>query len=347
MNPIKLLKRKAKVLDSIVRPYAVGKWDYFVVALDCIYCNYILKVPMDEYQKYNFPILKNRYRKYFILQRHRDKFKNVNTLGFTKSKYTFYEYIPDLFVREIIIAPFCGEEAFVDFLKRQQKIVIKPDRGSLGKGLDVVQYTDDQAARKYFKSITAKRPMICEEFIRQHSVLSALNPASVNTIRVASLLQDGEVEILAAVLKTGAGNDAITDNLSLGGIGAQIDIATGIVCTYGRDFNFHSYAYHPTSGVPILGLQIPHWEQAVELIKTAHKRLPQCMFYGWDIAITETGVDIVEANSKPGTRIMQVMDAIPKGQKLIPLIQKDRLKDKRLEYTRELYQRSQKYAPEN
>ena len=135
-----------------------------------------------------------------------------------------------------------------------------------------------------------------------------------------------------------------TDNMSLGGIGAQIDVETGVVCSSGRDFNFHAFTHHPISGAQILGLQIPHWEQAVSLVKEAHKRLPQCMLYGWDIAITETGVDIVEANSKPGTRIMQVMDAVPKGKKLLPIIKKDRLGKKRKEYTEEFMTRYIKYA---
>ena len=332
MGLIKIIKRKASTFDGIIRPLANGKWDYFVIAMDYLYCRYFLRVPKDEYLKYNFHNLKHRYRKNFILQKDRDKFINVNTNAFTKSKYVFYSYIPDLFKREVILAPFCGEAQFVEFLKKHQKIVAKPDRGSLGKGLEVVKYTDDEAAKAYFAGITSERPFICEEFIKQHPVLSQLNPASVNTLRIVSLLQDDEVEIVAAILKTGMGDDNITDNLSLGGIGAQVDVSTGIVCTFGKDFHFQTFTHHPYSGVPILGLQIPHWDQAIALIKEAHKRLPQCMIYGWDIAITETGVDIVEANSKPGTRIMQVMDGIPKGQKILPLIKKDRLKDKRKEY---------------
>ena len=339
------IKKKIRSFKKNMSAISDGKWDFFVVAMDYLYCRLRYRIPYDEYVKYNFHNLKDRYRKNFILQKHRDKFRNVNTLGFTKSKYTFYEYIPDLYARKMIIAPYCGEEAFVEFLKTYQKIVIKPDRGSLGIGIDVVVYTTDQAAKDYFKGITVARPMICEEFIRQHSVLKQLNPASVNTIRIATLLQNDEVEVLAAVLKTGAGDD-ITDNLSLGGIGAQIDVKTGVVCSYGRDFHFHAFTHHPITGAQILGLQIPHWDKAIDLVKTAHKRLPQCMIYGWDIAITETGADIVEANSKPGTRIMQVMDAVPKGKTVLPLIKKERLGKKRYEYAKEFAERYKKYVAE-
>ncbi len=338
------IPRKFKTLHHTVKSFTSGKWDYITGAFDMVYCRLRYKVPTDEYLYYKFYNYKHRYRKHFILQWQRNKFVNLNTRAFTKSKYTFYKYIPDLFFREMIIAPFCGEDTFVDFLRKHKKIVVKPDRGSLGEGLVVAHYTDDAAAKAFFAQISSERPMICEEFIRQHPVLSQLNPTSVNTLRITSLLRNGEVEILSATLKTGAGTERITDNLSQGGIGAQVDVKTGIVCTFGKDFDLNDYPYHPTTGAPILGLQIPNWDIAIDLIKTAHKRVPQCLYYGWDIAITETGADIVEANSKPGSRIMQVMDGIPKGQVLLPLLNEDHLKEKRDEYTKEFQHNYSKYS---
>lgn len=338
------IKHKFLTLDQTVKSFTDGNWDYITGVFDMIYCRLRYKIPKDEYIAYKFYNYKHRYRKNFIIQWQRREYIKINSQAFTRSKYAFYQYIPDLFFREMIIAPFCGEEAFVAFLKKHQKIVVKPDQGSLGVGLEVVTYTDDAAAKTFFNGITAARPFICEEFIRQHPELSKLNPASVNTIRVASLLLDGEVTILSATLKTGAGTERITDNLSQGGIGAQIDVESGIVCTFGKDFDLKTFTHHPTTGAPILGVQIPHWDAAINLIKTAHKRLPQCMLYGWDIAITETGVDIVEANSKPGSRIMQVMDGVPKGKTLLPLLKEDHLKEKREEYYLEWVEHFKKHA---
>ena len=338
------IKQKFHNFDTLIKSFTHGKWDYFTGAIDLLFCRFIHKISINEYLTYKLYNYKHRYRKNFLLQRHRTFFENVNARAFTRSKYTFYKYIPDLFARELIIAPFCGEAAFVAFLKKHQKIVVKPDQGSLGKDIEVITYTDDETAKTYFSGITAERPFICEEFIKQHPALSQLNPASVNTIRICSLLVNGEVEILSAALKTGAGDDSITDNLSRGGIGAQIDVESGIVCTFGKNFELKTFTHHPTSGVPVLGLQIPHWQTAIDVIKEAHKRIPQCMFYGWDIAITETGVDIVEANSRPGIRNMQEIDGIPRGHKLIPLIKKDRLKEKRAAYEDEWRSNFRKYG---
>ena len=333
-NPIKLIKRKVSNLHKIqeaVRAEGVESkaiWDY-------LYCKRRYKCNLEEYLGFKFYNYKDRYRKNFIVNAHRSQFVNINTRSFTWSKYVFYQYIPDLFKREIILAPNCDEETFVQFFSKHKKIVVKPDRGSLGKDVMLLEYTDDASAREYFRSIALDEHTICEEFIRQHPVLNALNPHSVNTIRVTSLLIDGEVEILTATLRCGAGEDSITDNLSKGGIGARIDIETGIICDYGRDFAMNSYSHHPVSGVQIIGLQIPNWDRAIARIKEAHKRVPQCTLYGWDIAITEDDIDIVEANSKPGIKNIQHLDGVPKGHKLIPLLKQDPLKEKREEYYKE------------
>lgn len=304
--------------------------------MDYLFCHWSLGVTPEEYRLYDFPNLKHRYRKQFILIRHYKKYAHINTTGFAVYKYAFYQFIPDLFQREMTLAPMCGEEAFVSFLKRNQKIVIKPHAGSRGRNIEVIRYTDEANARQLFAAFTAKDAMVCEGFIRQHPAMEALKPGSVNTIRIVSLLDKGEVDILSATLKIGLEEESITDNMSQGGIGAQVDIPTGIIASFGRDLQLNTYAYHPVTGVQIIGMQIPHWEKAIDLIKTAHKRVPQCALYGWDIAITESGVDIVEANSHPGSRIMQAMDGIPKGKKLLPLLKKDRMKEKRMEYWKEL-----------
>ena len=334
INCLKRIKGKVsnyRKIKEAIRTNGVDSkavWDYF-------YCKRKYKCNLEEYLEYKFYNYKNRYRKNFILSAHRPQFVNINTRSFTWSKYVFYQYIPDLFQREIILAPNCGEDSFVQFLRKHKKIVVKPDRGSLGKGVMLLEYTDDASAREYFCSIAPDSQLVCEEFIHQHPVLNALNPHSVNTLRITSLLVDGEVEILSATLRCGAGADSITDNLSKGGIGAQIDIETGIICAYGKDFAMNSYSHHPISGVQIVGLKIPNWDYAVAFIKEAHKRVPQCTLYGWDIAITEDGVDIVEANSKPGIRNIQQLDGVPKGHKLLPLLKQDPLKEKKEEYEQE------------
>lgn len=330
-NPINTIKRKASNYRTIRETFSTHGLEKKMI-LDYLYCKRKFKCNVDEYLQYKFYNYKDRYRKQFLLGKHRNMFLNINIGPFTLSKYVFYQFLSNLYKRELILAPNCGEDTFVQFLQKHKKVILKPDMGSLGKDVRLFEYTDEAAAREYFRSIGTYDYTVCEELIIQHPVLNQLNPYSVNTIRISTLLLDGEVEILAATLRCGSRADSIVDNLSSGGIGVPVDVDTGILCTYGKDFEQKAHSHHPTSGVQIIGLQIPHWDQAVALVKQAHKQVPHCSLYGWDIAITENGVDIVEANSKPGIKNMQLLDGVPRGQKILPLLESDPLKDKRDEY---------------
>lgn len=329
------MKKRSKSKNSLrefscaIKPVAKGKWDFFVLAVDYLYSSLRFRITLDEYMKYSFYNYSNRYRKNFLLFSQREKYyyfqKNYTTL----SKYLFYKRIPDLYQRELILAPYCGEQAFLDFVKKHKRIIIKPDAGSRGKGIVQFRYTDDDAAKAVFAKFDRSDPSICEEVICQHKVLQLLNPFSCNTLRLVSVLLDGEVEIVSATLRIGANPKKVIDNLSTGGIGVQVDIETGIVSTFGKDYSFNRYTHHPITGMQLIGMQMPNWDKVIALVKTAHKRVPECLVYGWDIAVTEDGVDIVEANNHPGPRATQTMDQVPKGEKIIPLFKKNILKQEK------------------
>ena len=108
-----------------------------------------------------------------------------------------------------------------------------------------------------------------------------------------------------------------------GGIAAQVDLKSGIVSTFGYDYEGNKYISHPTTGSNILGVQLPNWDKVIELVKTAHSKLPQCALLGWDIAITQTSADIIEANTAPGPLLTQFMDLVPKGEQIIALMKQN------------------------
>lgn len=316
------IKRKLLPFYSTVRTASKGRSSFIGTAFDLLYSKVRFHVSYDEYLKYDFYKHKNSYRKNFLLVYHqRNKYVKINTKKFTQSKYDFYNRIPDLYVRKMIRIPDCGVDTFLDFAQRQVKFIAKPDKGSLGRSIEAFEYTTDEAAVEFFNK-SKDCPIVCEEFINQHKALSDLNPFSVNTVRVVTILQDGNVEVISAALKMGARPDVIVDNMHKGGIGAQVDINTGIVSTIGRDYKFKEFTHHPVSGIKINGFQIPNWDMVIDRVKTAHKRLPQCLLFGWDMAITDDNVDIVEANNAPGPKLMQTMDKLPKGEKVIKLFKK-------------------------
>jgi hypothetical protein len=147
----------------------------------------------------------------------------------------------------------------------------------------------------------------------------ALNPGSVNTIRILSLLEQDTVKIIAATLRTGNSN-CVVDNLKHGGIGANVNIETGIVDSLGKNYAGNIYRTHPATGHPFCGFQIPFWNEALCMIHNLHPQLSQCPILGWDIAITEDKPVLVEINNGPGPMIHQFINKVPCGEVVLRFI---------------------------
>lgn len=326
MKKIRFIIKKVKNICIIAKKLSRNKLEFFTILCDLIYCRVRFHVTGDEYLKYNFHNFKNRYRKNFLLMYHKGQFCNITKRYFGCSKYLLYKRIPNMFSRGITLLPYCGEDGFLRFMKKYKKIIIKPDTGSFGRDIEVFKYTNDDAAHNVFRRFSGDRAMICEEFLQQHHLMAELNPSSVNTLRVVTILYEGKVEIVSAALKTGGSADAFIDNMHGGGIGAQIDIESGIVTTFGTDYNFNTYIYHPVTGKQFIGFNIPHWDKVREFVIKGHLQIPQCLIYGWDIAITEEGPELIEVNNSPGPMLMQTMDQIPKGEKIIKMLKTIKIK---------------------
>ena len=328
MKTLKHWKNRVRSVYRMLKPLADSKFDFCVLTVDYLYCRLRFRVTQEEYYRFGFYDFSNHYRKKFLVKHHKKKYLRVQTKFFTLSKFLFYKRIPDLYHRDIILAPHCGQDAFLAFVRKHPKIIVKPDTGSAGLGIQVYENLDDDAAISLFSEFKKETPMICEEYVRQHDAMQKFNPYTVNTIRFLSVLVDGKAEVVAANLKSGTSADAIVDNVNTGGFGAEVDIPTGIVNAFGMAADFTRFTHHPVSGVPILGFQVPNWDAAIDLVKQAHNRLPQCLFFAWDIAITPDGADIIEANSSPSDQITQAAARIPKGEKIVPMLKKDIRKQK-------------------
>ena len=329
-------KRYLSLQNTLDEIGAQGFWNRFRIAADIFYCSRFLHCNREEYIAYKFYNLKNRYRKNFYLTYHQRKYiRYINEGGFTLSKYRFYLRIPECCEREMILTPTCGKEKFISFVKKHNTIVVKPDCGSYGRDIRTLTYTNDEEMSAFYDSLTENS--ICEEFIIQHEVLNKLNPSSVNTVRILSLRKDDSIKIVSASLRIGKDKDKIVDNMRKGGIGAQVDAETGIIITYGYDYDGNKFIAHPATNCNIIGLQLPNWDKVIELVKTAHNRLPQCALLGWDIAMTQTGADIIEANTAPGPLLTQFMDLVPKGKEIIELARAN--KKQRIIYGKKLSRR--------
>ena len=106
-----------------------------------------------------------------------------------------------------------------------------------------------------------------------------------------------EAAILGAVFRIGRG-DSVVDNAGSGGMIAEINPETGLVIGDAITEAGEKFASHPDSGTRIEGAALPKWEELLELSKTLASMLPDQKYVGWDLALTDQGWVMVEANSR-------------------------------------------------
>ena len=63
---------------------------------------------------------------------------------------------------------------------------------------------------------------------------------------------------------------------------------------------------HPVSGLATKGFQIPHWDKVLAVTEEAARRLEGVGMVGWDVAVTQDGVCLIEGNSEASYQIIQL-----------------------------------------
>ena len=172
--------------------------------------------------------------------------------------------------------------------------------GNYGNGACVVDASSWQDTEKEVQGLLEKNPdgFVAEELIVQCKEMADLNPSSINTVRITTARKlDGTLHIIKRpFIRIGQGGRCV-DNGGNGGIIAAIDYETGII-KEAIDEAMNRYIVHPDTGKTILGYQIPRWEEARQLVAQLSDVFTEMRYCGWDLALTDQGWVMVEANSK-------------------------------------------------
>ena len=228
------------------------------------------------------------------------------------NKKGLYERFHKHIKREWLYAPDITLEAFEEFVSRHPSFFCKPvsSKGG-GAGARVHAVKKEQDSLKLFNDLKKGKYLI-EELLENHKVIKRLNPESLNTIRILTLLTaDGETIVTAAVLRCGRTYSNV-DNMSAGGVAASIDVKTGRVISDFVDRSNLRCERHFDSSEKIKGKKVPHWDKAINMVIECSKLLPRVRHIGWDIAITSSGVELIEGNNFPGFNVIQMADQVGK-----------------------------------
>lgn len=198
--------------------------------------------------------------------------------------------------------PVSREEA-VEKCRNIGDVVFKPSGASKGEGVRRVIISDGRAEGSdlTFEQLLDiyRKDFIVQEAVRQHALMSALNPTSVNTIRILTYRSESEVLHIYSVVRIGR-KGSVIDNQSAGGISTTID-EHGRLGKYAFGGSDEDNVTHTDTGIELDGYQLPSYDLAIDLVKKLHLHLPFFRLVGWDISIDEDGFPkLIEFNTKPG-----------------------------------------------
>jgi hypothetical protein len=135
----------------------------------------------------------------------------------------------------------------------------------------------------------------------------------LSTIRAVTCMDGTSPRLLFAAIKlpvTPNTDDDFRHGMK-GNLCATVDLNNGTIGvpkgSRTRDWpDITEVPCHPDSGEPIAGQTVPMWSEVVALALEAQSSLPELRSIGWDIAVTDQGPLLVEANSTYGMAMMQV-----------------------------------------
>ncbi len=190
-------------------------------------------------------------------------------------------------------------EEFINKFHGIDKIIAKRRVGYGGKGIEIFNKSQIKNEDEYLDFIEKHDNYILEEFHNQTGWIHEINPTSLNTIRVATIQVNGEIDVVFSYLRVGV-KGTVVDNLHSGGIRFPINHHTGEIYA-GMNYEINNIERHPDSGVQIAGEIIPDWDEICLFCKNAHERAPENLrFIGWDVCLDENGMCLIEGNSGPG-----------------------------------------------
>ena len=179
--------------------------------------------------------------------------------------------------------------------KKYNKMVIKPSIDS-GGGNNVIVFelmgdlTDHKNLTLEELISSYDKNFIIQNYFIQHEQMSKLNKSSVNTIRMETLLVNGNVEILNTFVRMGTEGSKI-DNINSGGFYCFVNL-DGILSKNIFDASGKLLSETERKIKPEL-IKIPNFNRIQEDVKKLHKQICHFRMVSWDITIDKKGKTVL------------------------------------------------------
>lgn len=217
--------------------------------------------------------------------------------------------------------------AFLDSLPAGTRLIFKSLGGSFGRGLlsltiDVDGIVDidgrqlsPAAILQHCEDRRAEGGFLVQRWLAPHRALRPVMPGrALGTVRVVTVLVGDKVQVPFAYLKIPVGNNAFDafNHGTSGNLMAAVDVANGRLgpawapsqeCRYRAQV----CQAHPDTGVAIEGFCVPQWPDVLQVTARGARAFPELQTLGWDVAVTDTGIFLLEANHHWDPHSLQVL----------------------------------------
>jgi len=287
----------------------------FSVLFDMAKCAFKYGSGYMDYFEFEFYLLNDKERETYLTGRYNSeivrKYNKKEDWDKLDDKVVFNGLFKDYLGRDYIDLRGKSFKDFKEFIKEKDKIIAKPLADCGGKGIEVISLDKNKLKNEYnvlkiYNSLVKNEQFLVEEYIVQHKDLSSLYSGSVNSLRVFSFLDDNmEAHVLSVILKIG--NNGAVDNFSAGGMYTFVN-ENGEVYVPAIDEDGNIFEEHPGSKKKIVGFKVPRYNEIEPLIKKIALVVPSIRYVGWDLVVTENGINVIEGNQFPG--VFQVKPSI-------------------------------------
>ena len=252
-----------------------------------------------------FILSKYEKKRYYTFKRTKKLQREVNDpeyIHYIENKAEALELFKDLVSRNWLYSPRTSFVDFLDFVKKTPVFIAKPVGGQCGVGIEKHTVSDNSEAElRSLYDLLVSKDMLLEECLIAHDDIN-LGTTALSTFRIITMIdRKGTVHILKAKYRAGIG-DSITDATDGLCVHYPISIKYGVIEGPGisiNELNSDYFFYHPGCNKLMVGMKIPMWDRVLEIVTKAALTIPQVRYVGWDVAITNNSVEIIEGNHNP------------------------------------------------
>ncbi len=241
----------------------------------------------------------------------------------------YYFYSTKNGLKELLDNPYKGHQdiaTLISVLKEKKEIACKPNNGTGSNGFFKLSYMDeilyinkDIVSEQDIETFVKDNPnYIFTEYLHPETFFASVNPL-IHTLRLVTVNPDGNnPRIIGGYLRFGTANHGETNHMNKNADSkSQFDFVTKVNINNGHIGNSKSVYFnrvvstlrHPDSGV-LVDFVIPNWSGLSTMILGISNRFFNIEFMGFDIGVTNNGFKLMEINTHPGIKYMQIFRSL-------------------------------------